>query len=340
MNLPKIAIVIPSRNEEKYIEKCLMSIFNQTYPQDKIKISVVDGLSTDNTRQKVEQLIKKRKNLYLIDNNNKTTPFALNIGIKESMDCEYIMILGAHAELYSDYLEKAVKILLKNNEISCIGGILENISENNTTEAISFAMSSLFGVGSAHFRTGFKEGSVDTVAFGIYKKDVFEKVGLFDEELTRNQDDEFNYRLLKHNLKIFLSKDLKAKYYVRSSFIKLFKQYFQYGYWKVYVNRKHKTITSVRQLVPFAFVLFILIFGVLSIFSSLVLLIFGIVLLFYFLIGFGFSFRYYRNITGNLKMLFSFFIIHVSYGLGYLKGLWDFIIWRKKLKTRDVQLTR
>ncbi|MGQ9847185.1 MAG: glycosyltransferase family 2 protein, partial [Bacteroidales bacterium] len=282
MSSQNIAIVIPCRNEEHYIEKCLYSILNQTYPSDKIKIYVVDGFSTDKTREKVAALMNSHSNIFLIDNIKKTTPFALNIGIKNAKNAEFIMILGAHAELYSDYLQKAVDIFKQNADISCLGGILENISDNKTTEAISFAMSSFFGVGSAHFRTGIKDGFVDTVAFGIYKKEVFDKVGLFDEELIRNQDDEFNFRLKKNNLKIFLSRDLRAKYYVRSGFFKLFRQYFQYGYWKVYVNRKHNSITTLRQLVPFAFVCFLALFGILSIFSSFIFWIFISVLAFYF----------------------------------------------------------
>lgn len=340
MSSHNIAIVIPCRNEEKYIEKCLYSILNQTYPSNKIKIYVVDGFSADKSREKVAALMDSHSNIFLIDNVKKTTPYALNIGIKNATNAEFIMILGAHAELYSDYLQKAEVIFRQKADISCLGGILENISENKTTEAISFAMSSFFGVGNAHFRTGIKDGFVDTVAFGLYKKEVFDKIGLFDEELIRNQDDEFNFRLTKNNLKIFLSSELRAKYYVRSGFLKLFRQYFQYGYWKVYVNRKHNSITSLRQLVPFAFVCFLVFFGILSIFSNFIFWIFISVLAFYFFTGLFISFKYYQNILGNLKVIWSFFLLHLGYGLGYLKGVLEFIVFRKKMRANDVQLTR
>jgi len=340
MSFPNIAIVIPCRNEEHYIEKCLVSILNQTYPLDKIEVFVVDGFSTDKTREKITAFMDSHPQIFLIDNVKKTTPFALNIGIENATNSELIMILGAHAELYSDYLKKAVDLFQQNTDISCLGGVLENISGNKTTEAISFAMSSFFGVGNAHFRTGVKDGFVDTVAFGIYKKEGFNKVGLFDEELIRNQDDEFNFRLTKNNLKIFLSRELKAKYYVRSGFTKLFRQYFQYGYWKVYVNRKHKSITTLRQLVPFAFVCFLVFFGILSIFSNFIFWFFISVLALYFFTGLLLSFKYYQNILGNLKVIWSFFLLHIGYGLGYLKGIWDFILFRKKMRANDVQLTR
>jgi|YNPMSStandDraft_1061717.scaffolds.fasta_scaffold00265_3 glycosyltransferase involved in cell wall biosynthesis len=339
MNLKMVSIVIPCRNEEKYIEKCLLSIINQSYPQQFLKIFVVDGLSTDKSPEIIQHYSKKYSNIHYSTNTHKTTPFALNIGIKLSLDCDYIMILGAHAELRLDYIEKAVNILNKNPEIDCLGGILENISENKTTEVISYALSSVFGVGSAHFRTGIKDGFVDTVAFGMYRKNVFNKIGLFDEELSRNQDDEFNFRLLKNGGKIWLSKDLKARYFVRSSFNKLFKQYFQYGYWKVYVNKKHKAITNLRQLVPFAFVLFIIVFGTLSFVSIYSMVLFLTVVMLYFLLAFAFSLKYYKNVYYNLKMMLAFFLLHISYGLGYMLGINDFFILRKKIK-KDVSLTR
>ncbi len=341
MNLKMVSIVIPCRNEENYIVKCLHSIANQTYPQEYIKVFAVDGLSTDNSPELIQNFSIKHQNIKYLTNKHKTTPFALNIGIKFSIGCDYIMILGAHAELCSDYIEKAVKILNTNNDIDCVGGILENISENKTTEAISFALSTAFGVGSAYFRTGLKEGYVDTVAFGMYRKTVFEKIGLFDEELIRNQDDEFNFRIKKNNGKILLSKELKAKYYVRSSFKKLYWQYFQYGYWKVYVNSKHKTITNYRQIIPFAFVSFFLFFGMLSFASNNIFVLFAIVISLYFVFAFVFSFKLYRYSLINLfKMMYAYFLIHFSYGLGYMLGIFNFLILRKKLNKKDIPLTR
>ncbi len=181
MTLSKIAIVIPSRNEEKYIQECLHSILKQTYPAQYIQVLVVDGMSTDQTAAKVEELTTRYSNIQLIINPQKTTPYALNLGIKQAKEADYIMILGAHASLNEDYIKKAVQFLNEHPDIDCIGGVLENIAETKTTEVISTAMSSVFGVGTAHFRTGAKEGLVDTVAFGMYRKQVFDKIGLFDE---------------------------------------------------------------------------------------------------------------------------------------------------------------
>ncbi len=254
--LPSISITIPARNEEKYIEKCILSILSADYPQEKIKIFVCDGLSTDNTREIVSSLSNKHKNIQLIDNEKQTTPFALNLGLKAS-NCAIKIILGAHAEIDKDFIKNNVSVLNDYPEVGCAGGIIENVYENESAETIGLAMSSAFGVGNAHFRTGSKNGFVDTVAFGAYRKEVFEKIGYFDEDLIRNQDDEFNFRLLQNGFKIYLNSNIKSKYYVRASFSKLYKQYYQYGYWKVYVNKKHKAVTSIRQLVPLFFILFL-----------------------------------------------------------------------------------
>lgn len=250
------------------------------------------------------------------------------------------MILGAHAELEEDYIKTAVELLNNNDDIACVGGVLKNISENSSTEVISAAMSSVFGVGSAHFRTGKTEGFVDTVAFGMYRKKVFDALGLFDEELIRNQDDEFNYRLIKSGFRIFLSGQLRARYYVRSSWKKLLRQFYQYGYWKVYVNRKHRTITTLRQLVPFMFVGYLLLLIPSLIFLPPFYYIATIPLSLYILIALIVSFSYYINIVDNIRLVITFLLMHVSYGWGYVVGIFDFYVLNKSMQKTDEKLSR
>lgn len=340
MTQKKVAIVIPCRNEEQYIERCLLSIIQQSYPLSQMSIIVVDGFSTDKTRDKIIQLKQAYNQITLLDNTHKTTPYALNLGIRHASDADYIMILGAHAELEKDYIATAVDLLDNNDEIACVGGVLVNVSENRATEVISAAMSSVFGVGSAHFRTGIAEGFVDTVAFGMYRRQVFDAMGLFDEELIRNQDDEFNFRLIKSGFRIFLSKQLRARYYVRSSWKKLLRQFYQYGYWKVYVNRKHRTITTLRQLVPFMFVAYLF----LSLFSLILLphlwYVTLIPLWLYLLIALTVSFGYYRNLADNIRLIITFFLMHVSYGWGYARGIVDFYVLNKSMQKTDEKLSR
>ena len=337
--LPSISITIPARNEEKYIEKCILSILSADYPQEKIKVFVCDGLSTDNTREIVSSLSNKHKNIQLIDNEKQTTPFALNLGLKAS-NCAIKIILGAHAEIDKDFLKNNVSVLNNYPEVGCAGGIIENVYENESAETIGLAMSSVFGVGNAHFRTGSKNGFVDTVAFGAYRNEVFEKIGYFDEDLIRNQDDEFNFRLLQNGFKIYLNSNIKSKYYVRASFRKLYKQYYQYGYWKVYVNKKHKAVTSVRQLVPLFFVLFLFLGLTLSFLHWVLGTLFSLGVLAYIGLAIVFASQKSTSFEKITGIAYTFFLLHFSYGLGYLVGIFDFIALNKGPRISSQKLTR
>ena len=337
--LPSISITIPARNEEKYIEKCILSILSADYPQEKIKVFVCDGLSTDNTREIVSSLSNKHKNIHLIDNEKQTTPFALNLGLKAS-NCAVKIILGAHAEIDKDFIKNNVSVLNDYPEVGCAGGIIENVYENESAETIGLAMSSGFGVGNAHFRTGSKNGFVDTVAFGAYRNEVFEKIGYFDEDLIRNQDDEFNFRVLQNGFKIYLNSNIKSMYYVRASFSKLYKQYYQYGYWKVYVNKKHKAVTSIRQLVPLFFVLFLFLGFTLSFLHWVLGTLFSLGVLAYIGLAIVFASQKSTSFEQITGIAYTFFLLHFSYGLGYLVGIFDFIALAKGPRKSSQKLTR
>jgi glycosyltransferase involved in cell wall biosynthesis len=333
-----VSIVIPCRNEERYIARCLDSIVNCNYPKELLEVFVCDGKSDDGTVAEIKEF-----NIYdyinLLINEKLTTPYALNIGIQNSAS-DVVIILGAHAEIYPDYIDKCVAILNSEKTIGCTGGIIVNVNEDETSLLIALAMSSTFGVGNAHFRTGSKEGYVDTVAFGAYKREVFTEIGFFDEELSRNQDDEFNYRLVKAGYKIFLSPEIRTRYYVRSSIKKLFNQYYQYGYWKVYVNVKHKAVTTARQLIPALFVFFILLFGFLSFLSPTIRLLFFSGLTLYFLLAMYSAVKKSNNLIRIFKILWIFLILHFSYGLGYIEGIIDFLLLRKKISDKKAILNR
>jgi len=334
-----VAIVIPCRNEEDYIKNCIESLLDVSYPQELLSIYVCDGMSDDKTREIVMELSKQHFNVFLLDNKKQTTPFALNLGLKKS-NSDIKIILGAHAKVDAEFILENVKVLERDSAIGCAGGVIQNVYENETAKTIGLAMSSSFGVGNAHFRTGNKDGYVDTVAFGAYKKEVFEKIGYFDEDLVRNQDDEFNFRLLKNGFKIFLSNKIHSKYYVRASYSKLFKQYYQYGYWKVFVNTKHKTITTVRQLIPLFFVLFLIVGVALSFAHSILFLFFLIVLTAYLSLAFGFAMLQSKKIKTVFLLVFTFFELHFSYGLGYLFGIFDFLLLKKKPSDNSKSLSR
>lgn len=332
--MKSVSITIPCRNEENYIGKCLQSIVNSSYDKKLLSVFVCDGLSDDQTPAIIKDFANKYSFIHLIENIKKSTPFALNLGLKAN-NADIKIILGAHAEIYSDYIEKCIEAFKFDRELGCVGGIIENVYENETAEVIGKAMSSGFGVGNAHFRTGEKDGLVDTVAFGAYKKEVFEKIGYFDEELIRNQDDEFNFRLLKNGFKIYLYRKIRSKYYVRASYLKLYRQYYQYGYWKVYVNKKHQTITTIRQIIPLLFVMYLIGGALLSFLHPIILTLYLVVLLCYFSAGLVSASRQSVKLMNILNIVKSFFILHFSYGTGYISGIWDFFILKKSIKKEE-----
>lgn len=319
-----VSIVIPAHNEENFIVRCLESIHANRTEDIQIEVFVADGRSTDLTRQRVEEYASHFTYVQLIDNPWKITSYGLNLGIHKGRG-EVVIILGAHAEIAPDYVSECIKVLDNYPDVGCVGGVLESIPKDDRSAAISYAMSSPFGVGSAYFRTGEKEGYVDTVAFGAYRREVFDTIGYFDETLVRNQDDEFNYRLLKHGFRIYLSKSIKAKYYVRATYSRLFSQYAQYGFWKVKVNRKHRMITTLRQIVPFLFVCFLVGATITSLISKTLFYISGIIMLSYILLGISYSMKFTRMPVQVIRMIQAFFILHLSYGLGYMAGIIDLL---------------
>jgi cellulose synthase/poly-beta-1,6-N-acetylglucosamine synthase-like glycosyltransferase len=314
-------------------------VLDSDYPAEKLEVLVCDGMSTDKTREIVGTISQAHPRVRLIDNLKQTTPFALNLGIRSASHPDVVIILGAHSEIAKDYVSLCVEDLQIDPAAGCVGGLLQNVNEDRTSERIAIAMSSGFGVGSAHFRTGQKEGYVDTVAFGAYRKEVFEKAGLFDEELTRNQDDEFNYRVIKNGFKIRLDSRIRSKYYVRAAFGKLWRQYFQYGYWKVYVNRKHKAVTSMRQLVPPGFVAF-LFSAVFALLWMPWICIWSGILGLYLLGGIVSALKGGAGLSGMPGVVAAFFILHVGYGLGYIKGIFHFVLLGKQPGTAESRLSR
>lgn len=335
----RISIVIPCRNEVLYIKECIAAIYANELPVDTVlNVFVVDGMSDDGTRKVVLDLEKEFPNLKLVDNVKKLTPFAFNLGIYQTQ-ADYIQIVGARHILSSTYLSRCLQTLQQNTDIWCVGGKIENVAINQTGELISEVMSSTFGMGLGNFRTLKISGFTDTVTSPMYPYEVFEKIGFFDEDLIRNQDDDFNFRVSKAGGKIYYIHDIELKYYVRAKVSGLRKQFFQYGYWKVFVNRKHATMTTIRQLVPpaFVFYLFYLPFTLLfpcwiqvcSI-SPFFLYLVGMTYFTLKLVGFKFFFR----------TVFLFPLIHISYGTGYLLGMIDFLLLKKNPSEKQKELSR
>lgn len=333
-----VSVIVPVYNEAAHIRECLESIVSQQTAAQ-IQVLVVDGMSNDGTRETVLEMAQTHGNIHLLDNHQKTVPYAMNAGI-EAATGEVIIRIDGHAAMLPGFVDACLNELEAHPECGCVGGSIDNIDTTETARVISLAMSSKFGVGSAHFRTGDFEGYVDTLAFGAYRKAVFDRIGLFDPVLTRNQDDELNFRLTKAGYKIWLSKNIRSKYYVRGTFKKLYRQYFQYGYWKVYVNRKHSAVTNLRQLVPFVFVAYV--------FSGLAAALLHPWLLGLWLAGMGLywlanaasAFRAAGASLAMLRVAWACFIMHWSYGLGYWLGVWHFLLLRRQPSDRQQTVSR
>lgn len=335
-----VSVVIPCRNEENYISKCLDAFLQQTYPEELFEVLVCDGFSDDNTRVIVNEYEKKYKNIKMLDNKGLSAPKGMNEGIKYSK-ADIVIIFGAHAYPDKDFIKNNVKALEKEN-VGCAGGPIKTVSENIVGKAVALAMSSPFGVGNALFRYAQKEMYVDTVAFGAYRREVLDEVGYFDDELVRNQDDELNYRVCKAGYKILLSPKIKSVYYSRGSLKKLWKQYYQYGFWKVRVMQKHGKTASVRHLVPMAFVL-ANVFGIaLGIFFKPILILWMAQLAAYLALDVVTSIKLAKDDLKLMKyMPLIFPILHISYGLGFINGILGFyVIKSNKLVNKNTKMSR
>ncbi|WP_027420395.1 glycosyltransferase family 2 protein [Crocinitomix catalasitica] len=334
-----ISIIIPCRNEQDYIAICLQALSLQEYNKGSLEFLVIDGMSDDSTREIIKELQVKDPRIKLIDNPFKTTPQAMNIGLNAAA-YDLIIRIDAHAKALPGFIEKNTEAVFESEDIMCAGGRIKNVYQNKTAEIIGFAMSSPFGVGNATFRIGGEKKFVDTLAFGIYKKDVFNKIGFFNESLIRNQDDELNFRLTKAGYKILYNPEIESEYFVRGSVKKLTKQYYQYGYWKVYVNKLHKTVTSIRQMVPILFLLGLIFGAIFSVLMPFFWMLYVAGILFYILLALVFAFKVSPNLLVAMKVSCIFPILHLSYGYGYLKGLLRFVILGQEPSIKSKELSR
>jgi succinoglycan biosynthesis protein ExoA len=329
---PFVSVIMPVRNEADFIERSLQAVFAQTYPHNSMEIIVADGCSTDATIALIEKLKDASDiSISVIENLGRIAPTGLNCAIAAAKG-EIIVRVDGHCEIEPEYVENCVRHLLAN-KAECVGGPIETIGETACARAVALAMSSSFGVGGSAFRCiNDREMYVDTVAFPGYKRELFEKVGLFNEELTRNQDDEFNYRLRKTGGRVLLSPDIRSRYYSRSNFKSLWRQYFQYGFWKVRVLQLHPKQMSLRQFVPLAFVSAISLLALSSLFSTIAFWALAAFLTVYILANLAATIKAAGRISFKLLpfVFLSFAILHFSYGFGFVAGLLKFLHkWKK-----------
>ena len=314
-----VTIVAPCRNEAAYIEKTINSILESDYPSDMMELLVVDGMSTDGTREIVEAMARKDNCIKLIDNPNKIVPSAMNIGISQAHG-DYIIRIDCHSTFAPDYISKCVDTSQRTGADN-VGGYIETLPGADTAvaKAIAKATSSRFGVGNSAFRLSGPEQQVDTVPFGTFRKELFEKIGSYDERLVRNQDIELNSRIRKTGGRIIISPEIKLSYYNRATYRQLWQQSFNNGKWNPYTFWLTSGGLSVRHFVPMFFILGLITFATSVIFFAAAK---------WFLLGY--ILMYLSAATycavrsaGKINLsafliLWSFITLHTAYGLGSL----------------------
>jgi len=331
----KTSIIIPCFNEEKYISKCIDSLLDNSYLKNLIEIIIIDGMSKDNTREIVKKYTTQYFFIKLIDNPKMITSIAMNIGIKEAKG-DVIIFTNAHSIYPSNYIEKLI-FWLKKSGADEVGGIFITKPGVDTVIAktIALVLSHPFGVGNGLFRIGIKEPVyVDTAPFAAYRKEVFNKIGLFNERLVRNQDLEFNLRLKKAGGKILLVPDILIRYHARPNLKGLFKENFYNGFWVIYGTKFAKNLFSLRHLVPFFFVLSLCGSLVLSFIYRPFIYLFVLALLISYLIlnvFFSLEISFQRGFKYFIPVMLSFATLHFSYGFGSIGGLIK-LLWERVKK--------
>jgi len=321
-----VTIILPVRNESAYIERGLQAILAQDYPADRMEILIADGMSTDNTRAIIRDFEKSYPNpcINILDNPGKIVPTGMNIALCQAKG-DIVIRVDGHCIIAFDYVRNCVEHL-RSDSVDGVGGPMESIGETYMEKAIAVGMSSPFGVGNSAFRTtNGKSMLVDTVPFPAYTRQIIERVGLYDEELVRNQDDEYNYRIREAGGKILLADDVRSEYFSRASLKGLWRQYSQYGFWKVRVLQKHPRQMSLRQFIPPAFVSALLTSLLCAFLPSTRPLSPFVPLLYLFVNLCASVITASRRGWQYLPLVpVTFAILHLSYGAGFLVGLFKF----------------
>jgi len=320
---PFISVVVPCLNEKRCIATCLQSVIDQDYPRDKYELIVVDGMSTDGTRDIIKQFVEKYPGVTMLDNPKGTTPAALNIGIHASK-ADLISRIDAHASVHPDYLKSCIKVMQRTNA-ECVGGRMDTKGFGFWGKFIAQVLSSVFGVGLS-FRTYTNyQGYVDTVAFGLYKKEALINAGLFKEKMTRNQDWDLSRQIIEAGGTIYFDPSIRSTYYCESSLFKFIKKSFINGYWVASqpdrMAPRHLAPTFLIGILAFALYLSLRRGGRYSLqyeFLPLILLMTG-----YYLLAVFYSLRSVveYGFHSLIFVPFLFISLHLSYGMGTLYGL-------------------
>lgn len=308
-----LTVLCPVYNEAAHIG-AVLQFFTDAKPAEK-ELWVIDGGSTDQTLDIVQQWMRQNPQIRLLHNPDKTVPFALNLGLRNSSG-NPIVRLDAHTEYAADYFEQILRTF-EATGADIVGGPMRCKSQTTVQAAVAYCTSTTFGIGDSMFHHEDFEGYSESVYLGAWQRSVFEDIGVFDEALLRNQDDEFHYRARAHGKRIYQNPAIRSMYYPRDSFGKLFRQYRQYGFYKPLVFQKVQQGIRVRHLIPAAFVVYLLSLP-LGWFTGWWLA----PLLVYLLLNLFFSLTANGSLQVRLAALLTYPTLHVAYGVGFLHGLW------------------
>jgi glycosyltransferase involved in cell wall biosynthesis len=332
--LPFVSVVIPVRNEEGFIARTLDQILAQEYPAERMEIIVADGMSDDRTRGILADYTARYPQVRVVDNPERITPVGLNVAIAAARG-DIVTRIDGHCEVAADFIRQNVALLDEHPEAWVTGGPIVHAGRNAFGEAVAVAMSHPAGVGMATHRFPNYEGYVEGAQFPTFRRWVFDRIGTFDERLVRNQDDELNYRIAQAGGKCYVSPRVRYVYYVRGRLVQLFRQYFQYSFWRIPVMRKHKRPTTPRQVVPLAFYLAVIVLAVVGIWLgrpwvALALpAVYGAVLL---LIAISIVPRKGLLVAALVPVAIA--TMHLAYALGMLYGFWASLFHHRAWDTR------
>jgi glycosyltransferase involved in cell wall biosynthesis len=322
---PLVSIVVPCRNEAEYIRPLLDSILANDYPRDRLEVLVVDGMSDDATRDVIAAYARRHPSIRLLDNPQRTTPHALNLGITRARG-RIIMRMDAHAYCPPNYVADLVD-WLERTGAEYVGGAWVTVPGDTTptARAIAAVLAHPFGIGDSRYRLGTNEvREVDSLPFGCFRRELFERLGLFDEELVRNQDEEFSFRVLRAGGRVLLVPGVVCSYYARRSLRQVGRMFYQYGLFKPLVALKIGRIMTLRQVVPAAFVLSLLLTGLAAPWLAAARAL-GVVILGTYLAlnaGCALALGWRQGPRVGLAAAAVFPVVHVCYGCGFVRGAW------------------
>ena len=323
MTLLKVSVVVPIRNEESYIAQCLESLLQQTYPRERYEVIVVDGMSSDRSKEIVEECGRSHPNVRCLSNPAAIAPSGMNIGIRNAGG-EIIIRADGHNVYPPDYIENCVMYLQKTGADN-VGGPWLTVPANEKFGArvVAAILTSPFGVGNSEFRIGSLEGYVDTVPFGAFRRELFDRIGMYNEKLVRNQDNELNARIRAAGGRIYQTPALRTKYHPVAGFWKLLMVTLKTSQWHLFSLRENKSSMGMRHLAPALFVSLLGVLSVASLLNRFALFVLVPVLLAYLLVGSCIGLVRSRGYGPAVvaALPFACLCFHLSYGIGTWIGV-------------------